>query len=36
MLKGDDLKFGVNYLIGDPAGPVSDQQRLLTRVQLIF
>jgi phosphate-selective porin OprO/OprP len=36
LLKGDDIKFGVNYLIGDPAGPLKNQGRLLTRVQLVF
>lgn len=36
LLKGDDLKFGVNYLIGDPAGALKHQGRLLTRVQLVF
>lgn len=36
LLKGDDIKLGVNYLIGDPAGPLSNRGRLLTRVQLVF
>jgi phosphate-selective porin OprO and OprP len=36
FLKGDDLKLSLNYLLGDPAGPLSDQGRLLARVQVIF
>lgn len=36
LLKGDDLKFSVNYLLGDPAGTLSAQGRLLTRMQVIF
>jgi phosphate-selective porin len=35
-LKGDDLKFSLNYLLGDPAGPLKDQGRLLGRVQLVY
>ena len=35
-LKGDDLKISINYLLGDPAGPLSDQGRLLGRMQVIF
>lgn len=35
-LKGNDLKFSLNYLLGDPAGALSDQGRLLARVQVIF
>ncbi|HEY0969001.1 MAG TPA: porin [Opitutaceae bacterium] len=35
-LKGDDLKFSVNYLIGDPAGPLSNQNRILTSAQLVY
>lgn len=35
-LKGDDLKFSVNYLIGDPAGPLSNQNRILTSAQIIY
>ncbi|HET7537429.1 MAG TPA: porin, partial [Candidatus Didemnitutus sp.] len=35
-LKGDDLKFALNYILGDPAGPLKDQGRLLGRVQLIY
>jgi phosphate-selective porin OprO/OprP len=36
FIKGDDLKLSVNYLLGDPAGPLSDQGRLLGRFQVIF
>lgn len=36
FLKGDDLKLSLNYLLGDPAGPLSDQGRLIARVQVIF
>lgn len=36
FIKGDDLKISVNYLLGDPAGPLSDQGRLLGRFQVIF
>lgn len=36
FIKGDDLKLCVDYLFGDPAGPLADQQRLLTRLQLVF
>ncbi len=36
LIKGDDLKLGVNYLIGDPAGALKNQGRLLTRFQLVF
>ncbi|ATC63054.1 hypothetical protein CMV30_03245 [Nibricoccus aquaticus] len=35
-LKGDDLKLSLNYLLGDPAGVLSDQGRLLGRLQVIF
>lgn len=36
LIKGDDLKFAFNYLVGDPAGSTARQHRLLTRVQLLF
>jgi len=36
FVKGDDLKLSINYLLGDPAGPLSDQGRLLGRMQVIF
>jgi hypothetical protein len=36
FLKGDDIKFAVNYLLGSSAGARDNQGRLLTRVQLVF
>ena len=36
FIKGDDLKLSINYLLGDPVGPLSDQGRLLGRMQVIF
>lgn len=36
FLKGDDLKFSLNYVLGDPAGSPGGQDRLLTQAQLIF
>ncbi len=36
FIKGDDIKLSVNYLLGDPAGPLPDQGRLLGRFQVIF
>lgn len=35
-LLGDDLRLGFNYILGDPAGPRSDQGRFLTSAQIIF
>lgn len=35
-IKGDDLKLSLNYVLGDPAGALSDQARLLGRVQVVF
>lgn len=35
-IKGNDLKLSLNYLLGDPAGPLSDQGRILARMQVIF
>lgn len=35
-LKGDDLKLSFNYMLGDPAGPLSGQGRFLTSAQLIY
>lgn len=35
-LRGDDLRFSVNYILGNPAGPLSQQGRLLTGAQLIY
>jgi phosphate-selective porin len=36
FVKGDDLKFALNYLLGEPAGTNTRPQRLLSRVQLVF
>lgn len=36
LLKGDDLKFSLNYLQGDPASPVPSDHRLLGRIQVVF
>ena len=36
FVKGDDLKFAVNYLLGNAAGARDNQGRLLARVQLVF
>lgn len=36
FLKGDDLKLALNYLLGDPAGALDDQGRLLFQAQVIF
>ncbi len=35
-LKGDDLKLSFNYVLGDPAGPVSSEGRFLTSAQIIY
>lgn len=35
-LKGDDLKLQLNYLRGDAPGATGSQDRLLTRVQVMF
>ena len=35
-LKGDDLKFSLNYILGDPAGPLDSEGRLLGRFQIIY
>lgn len=35
-IRGDDLKFTLNYLIGDPATPLSDDSRLIGRMQIVF
>ncbi len=32
----DDLKLSLNHLLGDPAGPPSDQGRLFACMQNIF
>lgn len=36
LIKGDDIKLLVNYVIGNPPTASSHQDRLLTRLQLIF
>lgn len=36
FLRGEDVKLAVNYLLGDPAGPLANQGRLLVRLQLVF
>jgi len=35
-LKGDDLKLTLNYLLGNPAGPLENQDRLIAQAQIIF
>ena len=35
-LKGDDIKLVANYLLGDPAGPLSHEGRFLGRLQIAF
>ena len=35
-IKGDDLKLSLNYDLGNPAGPLTEQRRLLGRVQIVF
>ncbi|MBA4136696.1 MAG: hypothetical protein C0518_05205 [Opitutus sp.] len=36
LIKGDDLKLQVNYLLGDTPGSTADGGRLLTRMQVLF
>jgi hypothetical protein len=36
LIKGDDLKLQVNYLLGDTPGAAADGGRLLTRLQVLF
>lgn len=36
FLKGDDLKFTFNYVLGDPAGPASHVNRFMSRLQVVF
>lgn len=36
LLKGDDVKFSLNYLIGSQPAPAADGGRFLGRVQVIF
>lgn len=35
-LKGDDLKLQLNYLLGDTPGATGSQDRLITRMQVMF
>lgn len=35
-LKGEDLKFSLNYILGDPAGPLDSEGRLLGRFQVVY
>lgn len=35
-LKGEDLKFSLNYHLGNPAGPQTQEDRVLGRVQVVF
>jgi phosphate-selective porin OprO/OprP len=36
FFKGDDLKFSLNYLLGDAAGARDDQGRLFAKMQVVF
>lgn len=36
FIKGDDLKLSLNYLLGDPAGPLKDERRFMGRMQMVF
>lgn len=36
FLKGDDLKFSFNYLLGDPSGPLNREGRFMSRLQVVF
>jgi len=36
LIKGDDIKLGVNYLNGSIPGSTTDNDRLVTRIQIIF
>lgn len=35
-LKGDDIKFSLNYYLGDPAGPLKNEGRVMSRMQVVF
>ncbi len=35
-IKGDDLKLTFDYTLGDPAGPLKNQGRFMTRMQVVF
>lgn len=36
LIKGDDIKLLVNYLIGSPPGSAKHQDRLIARLQVVF
>ncbi|MEO6003926.1 MAG: porin [Opitutus sp.] len=36
LIKGDDLKLSLNYLIGNAAGNAADANRFLARVQVVY
>lgn len=36
LIKGDDLKFSINYLLGDQPAAVGRDDRLLGRLQVVF
>jgi phosphate-selective porin len=36
LIKGDDLKLSFNYSVGDPAGPLPREGRVMGRMQVIF
>ena len=36
LIKGDDLKLSLNYLIGNPSGSTRDADRFLARVQIVY
>jgi phosphate-selective porin OprO and OprP len=36
LIKGDDLMLSLNYLLGDPANVRTHQNRLTTRMQVVF
>ena len=36
LLKGDDIKLSVNYMLGDPAGPLNHEDRVLGRIQIVY
>ena len=36
FLKGDDIKFSLDYYLGNPAGPLKQQGRFMSRMQVVF
>jgi phosphate-selective porin len=36
LLKGDDLKFSLNYISGEPPAPLPHGDRIIGRVQVVF